>query len=255
MDRMIYTALNALSNQRDQRITQAQNLANMNVPGFRRDLPNEGRTYFATAMETATVRAFQTELGPAGFSSASGPLQQTGAELDLAIVDEGYFFSMPDGDGDVALTRRGDLRRNVEGTLVNGAGDAILDQTMTPIQLEQYRDLTITDIGEIWIVPANAQPGAEPVLAGVIATVVPEEGTVLRKGPDGQIRDPDGEVPFPNQLAKVNQGSLEGSNINTVEELINSIDMQRNFELNIRFVSNAQKLDESSARLLRSPDS
>lgn len=255
MDRMIYTALNALSTQRDQRITQSQNLANMNVPGFRRDLANEGRTYFADALDTAKVRAFQTEVGPAGFLTASGPLQSTGGELDIAVIDDGYFYTQPDSGGEVALSRRGDLRRNVDGTLMNGAGDAILDQTMTPIQIEEYRDLTISDIGEIWVVPANANPGAEPVLAGIIATVIPEEDLVLRKGPDGQIRDVEGEVPFPNQLAKINQGTLEGSNVNTVEELISSIDMQRNFELNIRFVSNAQKLDESSARLLRSPDS
>lgn len=255
MDRMIYTALNALSTQRDQRITQAQNLANMNVPGFRRDLPNEGQTYFAQALDTAMVRAYQTETGPAGFLSDSGPLQPTGGELDVAVVDEGYFYVRPDSGGEAALTRRGDLRRSVDGTLINGAGDMMLDPNMEPIQLQEYREITISDIGEIWIVPANADPGAEQILGGVLATVVPDEDVVLRKGADGQIRDTEGEVPFPNQLAKINQGALEGSNVNTVEELISSIDMQRNFELNMRLVSNASKLDESAARLLRSPDS
>lgn len=255
MDRMIYTALNALSTQRDQRTTQAQNLANMNVPGFRRDLGNEGRTYFADALDTAKVRAFQTETGPAGFLTSTGPLQPTGNELDVAIVDDGYFYIQPDTGGDPALTRRGDLRRSVDGTLINGAGETMLNENMEPIQLDEYREMTITDIGEIWTVAANAEAGAAPQLAGVLATVVPAAETVLRKGPDGQIRDTEGEVPFPNQSAKVNQGTLEGSNVNTVEELISSIEMQRNFELNIRFVSNASKLDEAAARLLRAPDS
>lgn len=255
MDRMIYTALNALSTQRDQRITQAQNLANMNVPGFRRDLANEGRTYFAEAMDTAKVRAFQTETGSAGFLTDSGPLQPTGGELDIAVIDEGYLYVQPDSGGEPALTRRGDMRRSLDGVLVNGAGETMLDPNMDPIELQEYREITITDIGEIWIVPSNAEPGAAPILGGTLATVIPDEEAVLRKSSDGQIRMEDGTVPNPNQLAKINQGALEGSNVNTVEELISSIEMQRNFELNIRLVSNASKLDEASARLLRSPDS
>lgn len=255
MDRMIYTALNALSTQRDQRVTQAQNLANMNVPGYRRDLPNEGRTYFSEALDAAKVRAYHTETGPAGFLSTSGPLQATGEELDVAVVDDGYFYIQPDNGGEVALTRRGDLKRDLNGILTNGAGEAVLNRGMQPIQLPAYRDLTITDIGEIWTVPADAEPGAAPVLSGVIATVIPDPEVVLRKGADGQIRDVNGQVPDPNQLAQLSQGTLEGSNVNTVSELIDSIDMQRHFELNIRFVSNAKKLDEAGARLLRAPDS
>lgn len=254
MDRLIYTALNAMATQRDQRVTQAQNLANMNVPGYRRDLANEGRTYFAEQMDAAKVRAFVTETGPAGFLSASGPLNPTGEELDVAIVDQGYFYIRPDNGNDLALSRRGDMRRATDGVLVNGAGETMLDPNMEPIELQEYRELTITDIGEIWIVPSNAEPGAAPILAGTLATVIPDEELVLHKGTDGQIRDENGELPDPNQLARISQGALEGSNVNSVEELINSIDMQRNFELNIRMVSNASKLDEAGARLLRSPD-
>lgn len=254
MDRMIYTALNALSNQRDQRVTQAQNLANQNVPGFRRDLNNEGEAYFAGALNTEMVRAFQTETGPAGFSEESGPLQQTGSDLDVAVIDEGYFYVRPDGIGDPALSRRGDLRRTVDGTLANGAGDTILDTNMQPVQVPEYREIQITDIGEIWVAPIDADPNDPPVLVGTVATVIPDPEQQLLKGGDGQIRNVDGTVPPPNQLAALKQGVLEGSNVNTVEELVNSIEMQRSFELGIRMVTTASKLDEAGERLLRSPD-
>ncbi|MDX1780298.1 MAG: flagellar hook-basal body complex protein [Thalassovita sp.] len=254
MDRMIYTALNALSNQRDQRETQAQNLANQNVPGFRRDLNNDGKAWFADAYNTEMVRAFQTETGPAGFSEETGPLQQTGATLDVAVLDEGYFYVSPDGIGDPALSRRGDLRRTVDGRLVNGAGDTILDVNMDPIQVPVYRELQISDIGEIWVKPIEADPNEPPILAATIASVIPNPDLQLLKGGDGQIRAADGTVPKPNQLAILKQGVLEGSNVNTVEELVNSIEMQRSFELGIRMVSTASKLDEAGERLLRSPE-
>ncbi|CUH68535.1 Putative proximal rod protein [Thalassovita gelatinovora] len=254
MDRMIYTALNALSNQRDQRVTQAQNLANQNVPGYRRDLNNEGKAFFANAMNTAMVRAYQTETGPAGFSPDSGPLQQTGNTLDMAVVGEGYFYVQPDGVGDPALSRRGDMHRNADGTLVNGAGDILLDTAMLPVKLPLYKELQITDIGEVWVQPVDAEAGEEPLLLATLATVVPDEGLQLLKSEDAQIRAVDGTVPAPNQLAKLSQGVLEGSNVNTVEELVNSIEMQRSFELGIRMVSTASELDEAGARLLRSPE-
>ncbi|MCE8421829.1 flagellar biosynthesis protein FlgF, partial [Rhodovulum sulfidophilum] len=61
MDRLIHTALNSLANLRDTRVIQAQNLANQTVPGFRRDLTNEGDARFLKAMGAASARAFQTE--------------------------------------------------------------------------------------------------------------------------------------------------------------------------------------------------
>lgn len=255
MDRLVHTALNALTNQRDLRVSQAQNLANMNVPGYRRDLPNEGKAYFADAMNTAMVRAFQTETGPAGFLENSGPLQPTGEELDVAVVDDGYMYIQPEEEGATpALTRRGDMHRGVDGLLRNGAGELMLDPAMNPIELPLYKNIQITDVGEIWVMPIDAPDGAAPLLAGTLATVIPEQDLVLRKSADGQIRDADGNVPDPNQMVKLSQGVLEGSNVNSVEEMISSIEMQRNFEFGLRMITNASKLDEASAKLLRSPD-
>ena len=111
MDRMIYTALNALAVSRDSQVAQAQNLANQTVPGFRRDLPNEGGVRFLEQMQGMTTRAFQIETGPAGFSETSGTLTRTDEELDVAIADRGYFYIQP-GNGEPALSRRGDLRRH-----------------------------------------------------------------------------------------------------------------------------------------------
>ncbi|MCH2076605.1 MAG: flagellar hook-basal body complex protein [Rhodobacteraceae bacterium] len=252
MDRMIYTALNAISVARNEQLNAAQNLANQNVPGYRRDLPNDGAARFLEQMDTLTTRAYQLETGPAGFSDAPGMMTNTGQELDLAVKGEGYLYVEP-ASGEPALTRRGDLTRGPEGTLRNAAGEAILGPDLAPIQVAEYQQIEITDIGEIFIVPAGAADGLR-LPAGVLATVVPEEDVRLLKGEDGHIRAADGTVPEPNQLARVQQGMLEASNVNPVEELLATMEIQRSYERALKLVASAQEIDERGSRLLSAPE-
>lgn len=251
MDRLIHTALNSLANLRDTRVIQAQNLANQTVPGFRRDLTNEGDARFLKAMDVASARAFQTERGPHLFSAAPGLLNQTGEPMDVAIAEEGWFFVQPEG-GEPALSRRGDLRLTADGRLQNGAGEAMLDPAMQPIELPPVRALIVDETGRILYEPQDGPPGQQ-VEGPLLATTIPD-GVTLRKDPDGQIRAGDEPLPPPDQRARVLQGVLEGSNVNTMEELVSSIELQRAFELNLRMISSAKELDESGARLLRPPE-
>ena len=252
MDRMIHTALNALRVMRDTQVNQAQNLANQNVPGFRRDLTDNTNTKFLDVMNGLQTRAFQMEGEGGAFAVQAGFMDRTGEELDVAIGDQGYFFIQPE-NGDVALSRRGDMRRQPDGTLVNGAGDVMLDAGLQPIVVPPYQSIRITELGEIHIEPQGGAPG-ETVVAGVLGTVVPDPEVQLRKGLDGEIRQVDGGVPNPNQGAEVIQFTLEGSNVNPVEELLTSIEIQRNFEIGLRMVMSAKELDEGSATLMRAPE-
>lgn len=249
---MIYTALNAIYIARNEQLAAAQNLANQNVPGFRRDLPNDGAARFAAQIDTLTTRAFQLEVGPAGFSEDAGLLTNTGQELDVAMAGEGYFYVLP-ANGEPALTRRGDLARGADGTLRNAAGEAMLGPDLAPIIVPEYRRIEVTDIGEIFINPAGSEDNLR-LQAGLLATFVPDGETALLKGEDGHIRQPDGEVPGANQLARVRQGMLEASNVNPVEELLTTIEIQRNFERALKIVSAAEEIDERGARMLSAPE-
>ncbi|NVO26308.1 flagellar biosynthesis protein FlgF [Donghicola sp. C2-DW-16] len=251
MDRLIYTALNSLHNRRDSNVTLAQNLANMNVPGYRADLDNPGGTRFLDAMDQANVRAFQLEEGPAGFSEDSGFLDKTDNILDVAIADKGYFFMKPDNGGPPALTRRGDLTRGNDGILRNGAGEEMLNAQMQPINLPPFRQIVINEIGEIIIEPVDGAPG-EQLNVAVLATVVPPEGT-LQKGADGHIRNKNGTMPAPDQQAKVMQGTLERSNVNAIDELLSTIDNQRSFEFGMKMISETEKIDEAGTSLMQAP--
>lgn len=251
MDRAIFTALNAISIRQDARITQSQNLANMSVPGFRRDIPNEGATKYLDPAGGLGVRAFQMESAVTRFSDRAGTLSQTGADFDVAIAQDGYFFAMG-AEGMPGLTRRGDLRQDAEGALMNGAGQRMLGEDMAPIVLPPHRSMRITDLGEIHIEPADG-PAGQTVLAGMLATVAPAPGTPLTKGLDGLIRADDGTVPPPDQGARVLQGVLEASNVNPVEELLASIDVQRGYEIGMRMILQMRTIDEAGASLMQAP--
>ncbi len=248
---MIFTALNSLGNLRGTQIVTAQNLANQNVPGFRRDTIGEGKSFIMEDGGDITARAFQLEREDAGFSDLPGFMNQTDEPLDIAIADKGYFYIQPDTGGPPALTRRGDLHVGLDGTLVNGANEAILSANQQPIAIPPFRSIVIDEVGRITIEPIDGAPGERLEVATIATTQA--TGAQLVKGEDGQIRPKTGPLPAPDQQAKVRQGVLEGSNVNPTEELISSIDLQRSFELNMRMVSTAKELDEAGVSLLRLP--
>lgn len=253
MDRMIYTALNSLANLRDDKVVSAQNLANMSVPGFRRDLPNDGAARFLEALGAHTSRAVQLENGAHAFSRAPGSLEQTGDPMDIAISDEGFFLIAPATGGEPALSRRGDLRIDPDGSLRNGAGDQFLNNEFEPIVLPAFRELAIDELGQIFVTPIDGEPGRRDLM-GMLGTVNPPPDLALRKSLDGHIRRPGGEaLPAPDQQARIIQGMRESSNVNATAELIASIELQRRFEINLRMIQTAREVDEAGAALLRPP--
>lgn len=251
MDRMVHTLMNSMQTVKDLQAISAQNLANMNVPGYRRDLPAQANSYVLRDDQSFEARMFASETEFGSFASEVGFMDQTGDPFDVAIMEEGYFF-VKEGNGEVGLTRRGDLRTDSAGQLVNGGGEMVLDTNMSPISLPPYRTMQITEVGQIVIEPIDGAPG-EIVEIATIGTVVPDPNTTMVKGLDGLIRNLDGTLPQPNQMASVRQGVLEGANVNATEELISSITIQRSFEMNMRMINTAKELDEAGTEIMRAP--
>ena len=250
MDRMIHTALNSLKNLHDIRQTTAQNLSSVDIPGFRKDLPNEGGSGFIEAMDTASARVMNLETGKAGFSDKQGALRQLGAQTDVAIMSEGYFFVQPK-QGEIALSRRGDFSINAEGFLMNGAQELMLDEGLQPMQMPAFSEFQITENGEISVSPMDG-PAGQFQAVGVLGTTS-ARGEVLTKGADGQIRRFDGTVPDVDQQVTLMQGALEASNVDPVEELVLSLDAQRQFEIGVKFIKMAEDIDRGGAELMRLP--
>ena len=250
MDRLAQTALSAIRQMQDLKFDLAHNLANVNVPGFRRDLPNEGNAGFLTRLDEASAKVLPLETDFRMFSSEMGSLQNTGVETDIAVLNDAYFFVQPD-NGQVALSRRGDFSVDALNQIINGAGDLVLSDGLAPIVLPPYTSISVTDIGEVLV----QQPGApigELTSAGFIGSTTSQLDQ-LTKSLDGQIRKADGTVPDPDQTGKFGQGFLEGSNVNAIEELVKNLDMQRQFEINVKLIKKASDLDSAGTKLMSLP--
>ena len=250
MDRMIHTALNSMKSLYDQRFKMSNNLANVTVPGFRRDMPNEGGAH-NLMRDRASPRSFMLETGPSGFSSAQGTLNQSDVDWDVAIVGEGYFFVQPEG-GEIALSRRGDLHVNGDGFLANGAEELVLGADLAPIAVPPHREVQIAETGEILVAPLDGEPGAFESV-GVLGSTL-ASGEDLIKSLDSRIRRRDGTVPAADQQARFAQGMLEAANVNPVEELVHSLEVQRQFEISVKFIGLAEDIDRAGAEAMRLPE-
>ena len=250
MDRMVQTALSSLKGLQDLKFDLANNLANVNVPGFRKDLPNEGNAGFLSALNQATARVFPLETGDRIFSNETGQLQNTGVQTDVALLNEAFLFIQP-ADGDIALSKRGDFSIDSLNQLVNGAGDVVLSDGLAPIVLPEFSELKVSENGEILVQEPGSVPGDFTSIAFLAtATGSPD---LLTKSLDGRIRNLDGTVPDPDQTGKFAQGMLEGSNVNAIEEMVLNMDMQRQFEMAIKLIKKAEDIDKAGTRLMSLP--
>ena len=250
MDKLIYTAFNTVNNIYDNRAVRAQNLANISVPGYKRDLGAKSvGTAFLDNMQTLQSRAMAIQDDNNYFSTQPGSLSQTDVETDIAISGDGYFLVQ--GSGDPSLSRRGDLSVANDGTLQNGTSQKILNTELVPIQVPDHRSLKISDDGEVIIEPLGSPQGTEQRIGKIALTLA--AGVELKKFPDGEIRSIDGTVPPLDNSVRVLPKHVELSNVNITAELISSIEDQRQYEINIKMISSASELDEAGTSLMRLP--
>ena len=98
----------------------------------------------------------------------------------------------------------------------------------------------------------GAEAGARQLVGQLAMTSATD--IKLKKFADGEIRAVDGRIPEIDQKPRVIQHNVELSNVNITEELVNSIEDQRQYEINIKLISTAQELDEGTSSLMRLPN-
>lgn len=223
-------------------------MANISVPGYRRELPNEGGSAFLEQYQKLGPRAYALETGPNQFSFKIGSISSTGNKTDIAIANSSFMLAETE-NGDVVFTKRGDLQVSADGILKNGAGDNILSENLTQIQLPFFSDIKISGYGEILLDTAQTPSGIFSSF-GIISSVDPS-GFNLLKDTDGKIKHFGENDIAADQSGAFVQGSLEMSNVNPVEEMVASIDNQRQFELNMKLIKAAEEADRSGMSLLK----
>lgn len=244
MDHFVYVAAAGAKQTQFAQAINAHNLANASTVGFKQDLVRAETVYLVG--EGQATRAYNV-IEEAPPDLREGMIEQTGRDLDIAINGEG-FFAVQGPDGVEGLTRRGDLRIDEFGQLVNGQGQALMGNA-GPIALPPFSSLTIGDDGTISIIPLGEAPNAVAVLDRIkmvnppLADLRKSEAGVLQAG-DGLPMEADGAV-------KLTTGALESSNVNPVSAMVRMIELSRQFEQYMKLVKVGEDVNTSSASLMR----
>ena len=255
MIRSLWIARTGLDAQQTSLDVIANNLANVSTNGFKRARPVFEDLLYQTLRQPGAQSSQSTQI-PSGLqlgtgvrpiSTASiftqGSLQQTGNPLDVAINGAGFMqVLLPDGT--TAYTRDGSFQKDNQGQIVTASGYPLQPSITIPanaltvtigtdgvVSVQLAGQSAPTQVGSIQLVdfinPTGLQPRGENLLMESAASGPAQSGT-----------------PGLNGLGSVQQGSLEASNVNVVEELVTMIETQRAYEMNSKAISTTDQMLE-----------
>lgn len=239
MNRGIYTAANAMNACQTWMDVVSNNLANATTTGFKRDdlvfrdaLLREMAGNGGTGSPLGRLASGMTPEGSTTVFTV-GDLNATDNPLDLAITTDRGLFGVQDANGRRFFTRDGSFRLNESQQLTTRDGLLVLDARARPIQLPNDTRRIVVDV------QGNITVNDEQV-----ATVGVFDGTFAKYG--NQLYTANDAAPAAQTILAPN--SLESSNVNMVESMIQMIELQRSFEMAQRAIQNQ---DESTGQLIQ----
>jgi flagellar basal-body rod protein FlgG len=229
------------------------NLANVSTTGFKRSRPVFEDLLYQTLRQPGSSSSQATAI-PSGLTLGTGvrvvatehiftqgTVQKTDNPLDLAIQGNGFFqIQMPDGT--TGYTRDGSFQVDANGALVTSAGYPVQPGITIP---GNARSVTIANDGTVNVqLPAQATP--TPVGQIQLASFVNPAGLEPRGqnlfAETGSSGTPNAGAAGTNGLGTLQQGFVEGSNVNVVEELVSMIATQRAYELNSKAIQTSDQM-------------
>ncbi len=243
MDRLIYTAMTGAKHAFLQQAGVANNLSNASTIGFRamehkfRAVPVQG--------EGAPTRAFVVDASVANVFD-QGPLMATGRALDVAVQGAGW-IAVETPNGGEAYTRAGNLQISANGQLQTASGLNVLSDG-GPIGIPPDNSVTIAPDGTVSTIPLFGTPNNVNDV-GRIKMVNPPENELVR-GDDGLFRLQGGAAAPADENVKLAPQTLEGSNVNPAEAMVNMISVARQFEMQIKMLQMADTNASKATQIL-----
>jgi flagellar basal-body rod protein FlgG len=230
----------------------ANNLANVNTVGFKRDRVMFEDLFYqidkqpgAQTADNAITNGVQLGNGTHVVGTqkvfTNGAMQTTSQPLDVAISGNG-FLQVRLADGQPAYTRAGQLQVDKNGVLVNAGGLPLVPQITVP-----NNALSLT-IGENGMVSATMPGATAPTELGQLTLTTFVNPAGLQAMGENLFQEtaasgnPNEGKPGDAAFGKLRQGALEGSNVQVVEEMVDMIAAQRTYEMNTKVLSAADNM-------------
>ena len=252
MSSALWVAKTGLDAQQTRISVISNNLANVNTSGYKQsrgvfqDLMYQnvrqvgGQSTQNTQLPTGLMLGSGVSLVATEKVFTQGNISQTGNPLDMAI--QGSFFQVQMPDGSVAYSRDGTFHLDSQGQVVTSSGYPLSPAITVP------SGATSITIGSDGTVSAQLQGSASPTQIGTVqladfvnpAGLEPRgENLYLESASSGA---PQTGTPGLTGLGTISQGSVETSNVNVVEELVNMIEAQRAYEMNSKAISTIDQM-------------
>ena len=240
MDRLGYTAMTAASRTMTALDVRANNLANVNTPGFRSDL--EQSASVAVQGYGYDSRHLAHSQGN-GVSLAPGALMATGRDMDFAIKGPGLIAVQgPEGE---AYTRHGSLQVDADMQLTLN-GRAVLGEG-GPIVLPQFDSIRVAGDGRISVLPRG-----EPQMVEIDQIkLVDVPAGQLSKDSAGLLVTRNGVPAATDDNVQLVSGFLEASNVSAIDQLVGTMSLSRLFETQVKMMKAAEDLSTSGNSLMR----
>jgi flagellar basal-body rod protein FlgG len=248
MDASLWVAKTGLNAQQTRMSVIANNLANVNTTGFKRDravfedllYQNIKQAGGQTGADTTAPVGFMLGTGTRIVATekmqGQGNMISTENALDLAVEGSG-FFQIVQQDGTISYTRDGSFKLSQDGELVTVSGALLQPQVVIP---QDAATITVGLDGTVSVELAN---GGGNQQLGQIQLARFVNGAGLEAMGQNLFREtqasgpPIISVPGEQGTGNIAQGMLEASNVNVVEELVNMIETQRAYEVNSKAIS------------------
>jgi flagellar basal-body rod protein FlgG len=248
MDASLWVSKTGLDAQQTRMNVISNNLANVNTTGFKRDRAvfedllyqnirqAGGQTTATTQAPTGLMLGTGVKVTATEKLHAQGNMVNSQNPLDVAILGDGY-FQIAQQDGTIAYTRDGSFKLSATGQLVTATGFVLQPEIVIPnnaSSLTVGRDGSVSVelvagggqqiLGQIQIARFVNPSGLKPIGNNLLtATASSGVAQILQPGVNG--------------AGILNQGALEASNVNVVEEMVNMIETQRAYEINSKSIS------------------
>jgi len=252
MDRLAFNAAAAINEMRTGRQMTTNELANVATPGFKRS--------FESAMMTLKVQGagFESRLQPQAYASDNinmkpGVILKTGRDLDVAM-DEQTVMGVTAPNGELAFTRRGDLKLNGSGVLEMGTGSLVRGQNGGPITIPPGFFVKISKDGSIFATnPAQAGVAAPVLIDRILLRDASQVSLERREDSLYKIvgKPANEDIPITGKLATLTPETLEGSNVNAMEVMVKLMDQSRSFEMQVNVIKQNKDVDESGGTMMR----
>ncbi|HEX3159038.1 MAG TPA: flagellar basal-body rod protein FlgG [Gemmatimonadaceae bacterium] len=262
MDPALRTAATGMIAQQTRTEVISNNLANVNTTGFKRSRAHFEDLLYQTVQGAAIVGQPDMNATPPiqigrGVRLASvqrlhqqGPIEQTERPLDLAIEGEGFFqVQLPNGQ--VGYTRDGTFQLSDEGTLVTQQGFTVVPGIQVPqdatqvtisrtgtVSIERGAGGVASEVGRLELArfanPAGLMSMGENIYTATSASGEPVLGFAEE-----------------DNMGRIVQGYLEGSNVEIVQEMVDMITSLRAYEINSKAVKNSEEMSQIANNMVR----